>query len=192
VSVETFTRRNVRDRRLFGRCLDAKKSNRNRQRRARHCGRIVTLCHCCVERKRGRLAPGVKDWATTLAILTVLSATLALAEDFKTIKGKEYKNATVSRVEPDGIVLKTKSGIAKVYFTELPKEVQERFLPQKTGAAQRGLTGLKSSAAAVANPTSFVLLFVAGVSLIAAVAFTVVRFVSTKRSQRELGLGPRR
>jgi hypothetical protein len=45
---------------------------------------------------------------------------LAFAEDFKTIKGKEYKNAKVSRVEPDGIVLKNKSGIAKVYFVELP------------------------------------------------------------------------
>src|SRR5439155_15858380 len=39
----------------------------------------------------------------------------------------EYKNATVSRVEPDGIVIRTKSGISKVYFTELPKETQERF-----------------------------------------------------------------
>ena len=33
----------------------------------------------------------------------------------------------MSRVEPDGIVLVTKSGISKVYFTELPKDVQERF-----------------------------------------------------------------
>src|SRR5437660_4413175 len=49
------------------------------------------------------------------------------AEDFKTIHGKEYKNVTVSRVEPDGIVLTSSSGISKVYFTELPKEVQERF-----------------------------------------------------------------
>src|SRR5438270_10708714 len=49
------------------------------------------------------------------------------AEDFKTIDGKEYKNVTVSRVEPDGIMLMSKSGISKVYFTELPKEVQERF-----------------------------------------------------------------
>ena len=52
---------------------------------------------------------------------------IALADDFKTIDGKEYKNAEVSRVEADGIVLKTKSGIAKVYFTELPEDVQERF-----------------------------------------------------------------
>jgi hypothetical protein len=54
-------------------------------------------------------------------------ASLAFADDFKTIEGKEYKNATVKRVEPDGLVLSSKSGISKVYFNELPKEVQERF-----------------------------------------------------------------
>jgi hypothetical protein len=63
----------------------------------------------------------------TLAILAALSASIALAEDFKTINGKEYKNASISRVEPDGIVLKSKSGITKVYFIELPQNVQERF-----------------------------------------------------------------
>ena len=52
---------------------------------------------------------------------------LALAEDFKTISGKIYKDATISRVEADGIVLRTKTGITKVYFVELPKDVQERF-----------------------------------------------------------------
>ena len=64
---------------------------------------------------------------TIIAILAALSVSLALADDFKTLDGKEYKNATVNRVEPDGIVIKTKSGILKVYFAELPKEVQERF-----------------------------------------------------------------
>jgi len=54
-------------------------------------------------------------------------ASLALADDFKAIDGKEYKNVTVSRVEPDGIVVRTKSGISKIYFVELPKDVQERF-----------------------------------------------------------------
>ena len=73
---------------------------------------------------------------TPLAILAALSASLALADDFKTIDGKEYKNVTVSRVEPDGIVLKSKSGILKVYFTELPKEVQERFHYDAQQAAQ--------------------------------------------------------
>ena len=66
-------------------------------------------------------------WATTLAILAVLSASLAVAEDFKTINGKIYKDATISRVEADGIVIRTKTGISKIYFVELPKDVQERF-----------------------------------------------------------------
>ncbi len=61
----------------------------------------------------------------TLLILCFTSA--AFAEDFKTVNGKEYKDATVTRVDPDGVVVKTKSGITKVYFIELPKEVQERF-----------------------------------------------------------------
>jgi len=76
----------------------------------------------------------VKHRKAALTILAALLASIALADDFKTINGKEYKNVTVNRVEPDGIVLKGISGISKVYFVELPKEVQERFHydPQKT------------------------------------------------------------
>jgi hypothetical protein len=69
----------------------------------------------------------VKNWAATLAILPLLSVSLALAEDFTTINGKTYKNATISHVEADGIVLRTKNGISKIYFVELPKDIQERF-----------------------------------------------------------------
>ena len=63
----------------------------------------------------------------TIVILATLFVSLALAEDFKTISGKIYKDATISHVEADGIVLRTKTGISKVYFAELPKDVQERF-----------------------------------------------------------------
>ena len=79
----------------------------------------------------------MKYWEATLTIFAVLSASLTLADDFKTIKGKEYKNADVSRVESDGIVLKTKSGISKIYFTELPKDVQERFGYDPEKAAEK-------------------------------------------------------
>jgi len=70
----------------------------------------------------------------TFSILSFTSA--VLSEDFKTLNGKEYKDATVSRVEPDGIVLISKSGVSKVYFTDLPKDVQVRFGydPQKATA----------------------------------------------------------
>src|SRR6266487_2583355 len=86
----------------------------------------MSFCHCRVEIKRRTIAR-MKPRPATLAILAALSASITLADDFKTINGKEYKDAKVSRVEPDGIVLRTKSGIAKLYFTELPKEVQDRF-----------------------------------------------------------------
>jgi hypothetical protein len=100
---------------------------------------------------------------TTLAILAALSASIALGDDFKTIDGKEYKNITVSRVEPDGIMLKSKSGISKVYFTELPKSVQERFhydaakgnaYSAKQNASLEGQTPTpKPTATATSTPT---------------------------------------
>jgi hypothetical protein len=63
----------------------------------------------------------------TIVILATLFVSLALAADFKTVSGKLYKDATIIRVEADGIVLRIKSGIVKLYFSELPKEVQEGF-----------------------------------------------------------------
>jgi hypothetical protein len=69
----------------------------------------------------------MKHWETTLAVLAMLSASMALADDFKTINDKEYKNATVSRVEPDGITVKFSGGVVKIPFTELPKELQEKY-----------------------------------------------------------------
>jgi hypothetical protein len=78
-------------------------------------------------REKAAESAAVKHWHVHLAMFATLAASIALAEDFKTINGKEHKNVTVSRVEADGIVLKGKSGISKVYFVELPKDVQERF-----------------------------------------------------------------
>ena len=118
-------------------------------------------------------------WQATLAILATLSLSMALAEDFKTINGKEYKDATINRVEGDGIVIRTKTGISKVYFTELPKDVQERFHPRpsptKTVAAQREPIKKTGWAAAMANPIAFIVFVVAGAIIIAGVVFAIVR-----------------
>jgi hypothetical protein len=63
-----------------------------------------------------------------VVILSVLAALqFAVADDFKTVTGKEYKNAKVSRVEPDGIVISFSGGIVKIPFTELSKELQEKY-----------------------------------------------------------------
>jgi hypothetical protein len=56
-----------------------------------------------------------------------MSASIVLADDFKTIEGKEYKNAKVSRVEPDGITIKFSGGIVKIPFPELPPDVQKKY-----------------------------------------------------------------
>jgi hypothetical protein len=119
----------------------------------------------------------MKRMMATLIMLAILSASPVLAEDFKTINGKEYRDATVNRVEPDGIVLKTKSGISKLYFRELPKEVHDRFLPTSAtpGLAQRELVELKSWVTTIKNPTSFVLLCVGAASLILAAISAIVR-----------------
>lgn len=71
-----------------------------------------------------------------LTVLALSFASAAIADDFKTTDGKEYKDATVSRIEPDGIVVKTKTGVSKLYFAELPKDVQDHFGydAQKAGA----------------------------------------------------------
>jgi hypothetical protein len=108
-----------------------------------------------VENKRGRIRR-VKHWGTALASLAVVSASITLADDFKTVNGKEYKNATVSRVEPDGIVLRTKSGIAKVYFVELPKDVQERFHYGSARPAGKAVTQRIDKAESTAHATPFV------------------------------------
>ena len=97
---------------------------------------LVAAASVCFAKGRIR---GVTYWQRTLAILAALSVSMALAEDFKTNNGKEYKDATITRVEADGIVLRTKTGISKVYFFELPKDVQEKFHfgQTKPSAAQR-------------------------------------------------------
>jgi hypothetical protein len=141
----------------------------------------IILSLPCGEQNRQN-ASRVKECATTLAILAFLSVTLALAEDFKTVRGKEYKDATIIRVEADGIVLKSKTGISKVYFFELPKDVQERFhpTPAKTTATQRQLAPIKVEGwgAVMASPRAIVI-FVAGTIIIVGVVFSIVR----RRSQ---------
>ena len=86
----------------------------------------------------------------------MLSASLALAEDFKTISGRVYKDATISRVEADGIVIKTKTGISKIYFVELPKDVQERFHYGSATPTGKAVTQRIDKAESTTHATPFV------------------------------------
>jgi hypothetical protein len=92
----------------------------------------------------------------TFVTLIVCFASIALADDFKTINGKEYKDATVSRVDADGIVIKTKTGISKIYFVELPKDVQERFHYGSATPTGKAVTQRIDKAESTTHATPFV------------------------------------
>src|SRR5438034_1868893 len=130
-------------------------------------------------RKRSRFLPGkLKSWHAMLAISATLSASVALAEDFKTTKGRVYKNATVIRIEADGIELKTKTGISKVYFTELPQGVQERFHWAKPEAPREPFYG--RWAAAAEDPAVLAKIIAAAAAIIASVGL-VIRHIRSRR-----------
>ena len=128
-------------------------------------------------RERSRFLPGkLKSWHAMLAISATLSASVAFAEDFKTVSGKVYKDATVSRVEGDGIVLKTEKGIFKVYFAELPQEVQQRFNWAKPEPPREPF--YSRLAAAAEDPAVLAKIIAFGASIIAGVALVMghIRF----------------
>lgn len=47
--------------------------------------------------------------------------------NFSKIDGEAYTNATITRIEPDGIVVSDKDGIRKLRFKRLPPDVQEKY-----------------------------------------------------------------
>ena len=75
--------------------------------------------------------------ASKVLIVLILFASVVFADDFKTVNGKEYKNAMVTGVEADGIKIKFPGGIAKVYCWELPPAIQKQYGcdPAKAAAA---------------------------------------------------------
>ena len=120
----------------------------------------------------------MKYCGTTAVVLAVLFASLALSEDFKTINGKVYKDATVSRIEADGIELKTKTGISKVYFIELPQDVQERFPWAKPEPPREPFYG--RWAAAAEDPAVLAKIIAIGTSIIASVGL-VINYIRSRR-----------
>ena len=138
--------------------------------------RVYPFSRCSVETKNGE-SRRVKYFG--ILILAVLFASLALSEDFKTMTGKVYKDATVSRVEGDGIELKTKTGISKVYFTELPQDVQERFHWAKPEPPREPFYS-RLEAAAAEDPAALAKIIAVGSSVIASVGL-VINYIRSRR-----------
>ena len=83
------------------------------------------IYRCAAGSRRSTMSSTVKYWETALSILLSLPVSFALADDIKTNNGKEYKNAIVSRVEPDGIMIKFSGGLVKIPFTDLSEELKQ-------------------------------------------------------------------
>lgn len=66
-----------------------------------------------------------------------------------TLDGTKYENVTLSRIEPDGLVLMTDSGITKVPFEKLSPELQKSYGydPEKAAAFQAKQKEMKAKAA---------------------------------------------
>jgi len=127
--------------------------------------------HFVVAERRRKTAESRRVKYCGTLILAVLFASLALAEDFKTVSGKVYKDATVSRIEADGIELRTKTGISKVYFTELPQDVQERFHWAKPEPPREPF--YSRWAVAAEDPAVLAKIIAAGASIVASVGLVV-------------------
>ena len=94
----------------------------------------------------------------TLSILIGFAISPLWAEDITTTTGKQYTNVTIERAEPDGIVVTTESGIEKISFGILSKELQTKYgydsqkaakfnASVQAAASQRQATNYASSAA---------------------------------------------
>lgn len=71
------------------------------------------------------------------AIVSLLLLSLAAqAEDLALADGKKMTDVTITRAEPDGLVVMTDSGIVKVRFGELPEETQKKYGYDPAAAAK--------------------------------------------------------
>jgi hypothetical protein len=75
-----------------------------------------------------------------LLALCLLATLPALADDFTTTDGVKH-SGKITRVEPDGLMLMTDSGVEKVPFAALPADVQKKYGydPAKSAAFQQAI-----------------------------------------------------
>ena len=93
--------------------------------------------------------PSTQQTLLPAASVPVPQITLPLTgQEFTTLDGDKYTNATVKRVEPDGIVVADGVGIRKLKFKNLPPEVGQKFGYDPTKAAQFQATIQASAIAA--------------------------------------------
>lgn len=60
-------------------------------------------------------------------LASVVISHACLGENIRTVQGEEFKDAKVSRVEPDGITFIHSTGVVKIPFKELSADIQAKY-----------------------------------------------------------------
>ena len=71
----------------------------------------------------------------TLIMVLCVSACCALAGNITNNAGKVYSDVQVVNTEPDGISISHRSGVTKLFFSELPHDIQKQYGYSATNAA---------------------------------------------------------
>src|SRR6266704_3473286 len=110
------------------------------------CSKIKTLfgavrpMRCGRWERRGRRLPHKLPTCSTIETPMFGAARLLCWGGWvKMVTDHVYKNATISRAEPDGLVIVFPGGIVKIPFTELSPELREKYHynPQAAAAYQK-------------------------------------------------------
>lgn len=72
--------------------------------------------------RKARLALALVSLPLCVATIRTLQAL-----DITTTAGRTFKNVAISRTEPDGIVIIAPTGVIKLYFHELPANIQKKY-----------------------------------------------------------------
>lgn len=62
-----------------------------------------------------------------IIIAFVLTASSLRADEITTLKGEKFTSVTITRVEPDGIVVRKSDGIVKIPFSDLSPELRAKY-----------------------------------------------------------------
>lgn len=60
-------------------------------------------------------------------LISLLAWQTCFGANIRTVRGEEFKDATVSRVEPDGITVIHSTGVVKIPFADLSADIQAKY-----------------------------------------------------------------
>ena len=62
-----------------------------------------------------------------VALALLLLSSLIQADDFTTLEGDHYSNATIKKVDPDGLLIAYPDGVVKLKFKKLPPAIGAKY-----------------------------------------------------------------